>query len=315
VIGIIDKQGYTQELYSAQTSGVKTAEGFVSLFTEKLVEKFKDGAYEDISAYLNERKKDLSFSKLCFAIGILSKVTYKANPEVFNKACAEMLFMADTFYRVIFEIFFFKGQQLGEAEQKVLLNIGYLKTSKDIIEFIKNNKKLLDFSTGKFKALKITDFVAFDGETMQKQISVSKSQLNVNEFVKFVGSMCARMDIVRHLTEANPDRDIHEIVHFKDIKDTLSKLEDKISIDPLAIIEAESGYFQYRKYHVLSLRRDLVFNLHKNIVVNTEQEDDHLAPANEVWEGYGGTYPVYLVKNYLSKDRSLYSMINPGKRN
>lgn len=313
VLGIIDKQGYTQELYNAPSAGIKTAEGFVFQFTEKLVQKFKDEAYEDIANYLNERRKDVSFSKLCFSIGILSKVSYKTHPEIFTKVCSEMLYMADNFYRVVFEIFFFKGQQIDETEQKVLLSTGYLKTSKDIIEFIKNNKKLLDFSTGKFTALKITDFLSFDGETIQKQVSVSKSQLNVNEFVKFVGNLCARLDIVKHLIEANPSRDVHEIVAFRDIKETLSKLEDKISTDPLAIIESESGYFQYRKYHVLSLRRDKVFNLHKNIVVNTEQEDDHLAPANEIWEGYGGTYPLYLVKNHLSKDRSLYSMLSPGK--
>ncbi len=313
VLGLIDKQGYTASLFNADTSGIKTPEGFAHSFLTKLHDRNQEEFFQDLATFLKEHRKEVSFSKICFAIHYLSTANFKTHEAVFSEVCEEMLYLADTFYRSVFEVFFHKAQQLGEPEQKVLLSTGYLKTSSAVKHFIKANKKILDFSAGKFTALKITDFLNFDGENIEKYNTVTKTQLNVNAFLKFVGHLQGRLDFIKFFTDAGADKDIHAIVQFKDIKEEVSKLESKIAIDPLAIIESESLYFQYRKYHVLSLRRDKIMNLHKNIVVNTEQEDEHLAPANEVWEGYGGLYPAYLLKNYLIKERSYYAFISPHK--
>ena len=313
VLGIVDKQGYTDRLFKADQSDLSTAEGFVHDFMAKLIAKFPEDTLEHLAEHIKKSNKELSFSKICVVIHYLSKANFKNHPATFSKICTEMLFLADTFYRVVFEIFYFKGQQLGETEQKVLLKSGYLKTSSDITAFIKNNKKILEFSTGKFTALKVSDFVGFDGENIEKYNSVSQPQLNTSEFLKLVGNLTARMDIVRHFLETNPDKDIHQVVQFKDIRDVLNKLNDKVHVDPLAIVEAESGFFQYRKYHVLSLRKDKIFNLHKNIVVNTDQEDEHLAPADECWEGYGGLYALYLIRSQIINERGLYSLFTPLK--
>ena len=89
--------------------------------------------------------------------------------------------------------------------------------------------------------------------------------------------------------------------------------EEKVSQDPLGVLDAESGYYQYRKYHVLSLRKDKIFNLHKNIVVNTEQVDENLLPANEIWEGYGGIYSLWLLRNYFIKDPSIWCVLSIDK--
>lgn len=313
ILGLIDKQGYTQALFSADSSDLKTAEGFAHKFLTKLHDRNPEEFYEDFAAYLKEQRREVSFSRLSFAIQYLSNANFKTHERVFSEVCDELFYLADTFYRVIFEVFVHKAQQLGEPEQKILLSTGYRKTSNAVDHFIKSNKKILDFTTGKFTALKITDFLAFDGENIEKFNTVTKSQLNVNAFLRLIGNLKARMDFVKFFNDANAEKDLHEIVQFKDLNAELTKLDSKISVDPLAIIESESLYFQYRKYHVLSLRRDKMFNLHKNIVVNTDQEDEHLAPANETWEGYGGFYPAYLLRNHLIKEKSLYSFLNPKK--
>ena len=313
IFGLIDKQGYTQSLFNAETSDIKTPEGFVHKFLTKIKERNAEGFYEDLSNYLKNNRKELSFSRICFALQYLSTASYKTYDKVFALVCEEVINLSDTFYRVIFEVFSHKAQQLGEPEQKVLLSTGYLKTSGSIILFIKTNKKILDFTNEKFIALKITDFLSFEGETIENYNTVSKSQLNINTFVKLIGNLTARMDLTKYFIDLGSDKGLHEIICYRDIKAELSKLESKITGDPLSIIESESLYFQYRKYHVLSLRRDKILNLHKNIVVNTDQEDDHLAPANEIWEGYEGLFPAYLVRNYLIMDRSLYCFITPLK--
>lgn len=312
VINLLDKEQTTESLFATENPTLDTKEGFIHLFLRTLMAK--EGAdYSGLASLLTKSKMTLSFAKLSMGILALSKLSFKNHPSTFAQVTKELLFLSDTFYRLIFEMFYHNSKELSETEQQVLLRSGYLRVSGAVIQFLKENKKSLDSSLSQHQVLSISDFIAFDGDNLERYNTVPTSAINHLEFLKFVGHLTARMDFIRFFVEKDEKQDLHEILQFKDIRAGLKNYEEKIAHDAMAVIESEAGYFEYKKYRTLSLRKDKIFNLHKNIVTNTDQPDEHLNPTNDVFEGYGGFYPIYLVRQYLVKDRSCCAMFTPVK--
>lgn len=310
-LNLLDNVTITEATFNSDTAGCNTLEGFIYAFTHKIVERGGQ-SYGELAKFLSGVRRELSFSKICYGILLLQNLSAKTHEEDFKAGCREFLFLVDLFYKTLFEVFFHQTKELTDSEQGAVIKIGYAKVSAAIGNFIKHNKKLLDW-TGRFTPLRITDFLKFDGATITKYNKLSASVVNGHEFLTFLGNLWARLDYISYFVDTPAGKEAHEIVQFRDARTFLKPLEDKITQDPLGIVEAESGYFQYRKYHVLSLRNDKIFNLHKSIVPNSEQPDEHLLPANETWEGYGGLYPLYLIRSFLIKDKSYTACLSPHK--
>ena len=315
VLALLDNQSLSESTFSCfeAVNDTRTVENFVVTYSSILLEKGADAAYRAAAQYLQEHARELSFSKICISIKIFSHLNFKTHEAVFYPLLTQFHYLVDSFYRIIYEDLLHKSGQLSETEQSVLLRVGYLKVSSSVISFIKNNKKVLE-NAPKFTPLKITDFLSFDGEAIVKFNKVAPGVLNMHGFIAFIGSLIGRLDYIDFQIESHRDKQsVHELLKFTDIKNVLKGYEDKITQDILGVLESESGYYQYRKYHLLSLRRDKIFNLHKNVVNKTDQEDEHLLPAKEVWNGYEGTYPIYLVRKYLIHDKSITAALSPSK--
>lgn len=310
-LNLLENVTITEATFNADTAACSTLEGFIFSFTHKLVERGPE-SYRELARFLNSTRKELTFSKICYGILLLQNLSSKNHEEEFRLATREFLFLVDLFYKSLFEVFFHGTKELTESEQGAVIKVGYSKVSSAIGNFIKHNKKLLDWP-GRFTPLKITDFLAFDGVTISKYNKLSTPLVNGHEFLRFLGNLYARLDYIAYFVDTPQGKDAHEMVQFRDARNFLKPFEEKLTQDPLGVVEAESGYFQYRKYHVLSLRNDKIFNIHKSIVPNSEQPDEHLLPANEIWEGYGGLYPLYLIRSFLIKDKSYTACLSPHK--
>jgi hypothetical protein len=310
-LSLLDNVTITEATFNADTSACNTLEGFIWAFTHRIIER-GSSSYVELAKYLGGIRRELTFSKICYGILLLQNLSAKTHEEDFKSATREFLNLVDLFYKTLFELFFHGTKELTDSEQGAVIKTGYAKVSAAIGTFIKHNKKLLEW-TGRFTPLKITDFLSFDGVTVTKYNKLSTSVINSHEFLRFLGNLYARLDYIAYFVDSQQGKESHEIVQFRDARTFLKPFEEKLTLDPLGIVEAESGYFQYRKYHVLSLRNDKVFNLHKSIVPNSEQPDDHLLPANETWEGYGGLYALYLIRSFLIKDKSYTACLSPHK--
>lgn len=306
---ILDKQTVSDATFAADVTGTKNAEGFVFQFVHKILEK-RPESYKLLAEFMKSTIRQLTFPRVCVSILLMQNLTPKVGEAEFIAATRELSILIDTFYRTLFEVILHGSKDLTESEQQVVLKTGYLKVSGAIKTFIKANKKLLDPPSGRLVPSRVDDYLSFDGEVVERKNPSNKVYPANQEFFRLTGNLLARLDFIRFHVE---NKDTHELLQFRDIREAIKPLEEKLTHDPLGVLEAESGYFQYRKYHVLSLRKDKVFNLHKNIVVNTDQLDEHILPANEPWEGHGGLFANYLVKNYLIKDRSLWAMLSPSK--
>ena len=312
VINVLEKEEIIEETFVYDAGNLKTKEAFIYTFVKELMTK--EGAeLTGLATLLHESKTSLSFAKLCAGILILSRQNYKTHEQSFAVVAKQLLFLADTFYRLVFEMFYHESKELGEAQQAILLKTGYLKVSGAVIHFIKDNKKCLELSLNQHHVLTVNDFLNFDGENLERFHTIPRTAINHAEFLKFVGHLTARMDFIRFFVDKDDSKDLHEILQFKDIRASLKNFEEKLAHDAMAVIESEAGYFEYKKYRLLSLRRDKIFNLHKNIVTNTDQPDEHLDPTKDEWEGYGGFYPIYLVRQYLVKDRAFSAFLSPSK--
>jgi hypothetical protein len=312
VVNILDKEEIVEETFIYDACNLKTKQGFVYSFVKELMTK-QGADLTDLATLLHESKMSLSFAKLCAGVLILSKQNHKTHEESFAAVAKQLLFLVDTFYRLVFEMFYHDSKELGEAQQAILLKSGYLRVSGAAIHFIKDNKKCLELSLNQHHVLTVNDFVNFDGESLERFHTVPRVAINHAEFLKFVGHLTARMDFIRYFIDKNSSKDLHEILQFTDIRTCLRGFEEKLAHDAMAVIESEAGYFEYKKYRLLSLRKDKIFNLHKNIVTNTDQPDEHLQATNDQWEGYGGFYPVYLVRQFLVKDRAFSAFFSPSK--
>ena len=78
------------------------------------------------------------------AILLLHNLTVKTSEQYFAKVCREFSKLTDSFYRLLFEVFYHNSQDLTDNERTAVIKHGYLKISTCVSTFFKNNKKLLD---------------------------------------------------------------------------------------------------------------------------------------------------------------------------
>lgn len=303
----LEKLTYTEKLFNVQTAGTKTFEGFLYQFLTDAMTKNPE-SITHLVQFLEKNKHKESMYRVIFCIQLLAKIHYKTNENEFVVGVRQLYLFVERFYREIFQKAYHETQDLSDEEGLAITKYGYIPITALLKAFIKANKEVLTVSP--FKLESIQDYVHFDGEVLIRKYP-PKLVSNSGQFLKFVGNLIAKFDFFKFYVDQRKDN--HEILHFKDVEKVLAEFKEKIMIDPWGMIQAESNYFEYRKYRVLSLRKDKIFLLHKNIVPNTDQEDENLNPANEPWDGYGGLLPFYLIKQVMIREDGLHQLISPLK--
>ena len=113
----LDKAQVTEATFSPDASVFKTAEGFIFKFLNKLIERDHETTIPLICDYLVECQSKVTFPKLCMAILLLHNVTVKNSEKYFAHLCREFSKLADSYYRLLFEVFYHNSQDLTDTER------------------------------------------------------------------------------------------------------------------------------------------------------------------------------------------------------